>query len=324
MKIIKTPDSKNLIPTIYFNVCLLDGKTRAEIGKLYQRKEVTTHKSCYFLEKFQHHLKIHFNLTLKNYCQKYLENEWPRCPISGDEVGFNISGKGLNLSTFATAVTKEFSEPFRNFCERISEERKGEGNPMFGIPAWNSGLTAENNEIMKKISESRVGTKASDETRAKIKKSRADHPLKARHTQPHSPETCEKLRQIVAKRWADGIFNRKTSIEQKMEDFLKTLDLKENFEFQHQIKYFSVDFAFVESKIAIECDGDYFHVNPTFYPNGPTNAMQRRNFGRDKVKNKFLESAGWTILRFWECEINSEIYKEKLKCKLNESNLLKS
>lgn len=322
MNIIKTHNSRNLIPSLYFEICLLDGKTRLEISKLYQKKDVTTHKSCFFLEKFQHHIKINFNLTMKEYCKKYLKDEWPRCPINGEEVGFKIDGQGLNLSTYVATVNKEHSESFRKSCERFSEERKGAGNPMFGIPAWNLGLTAENNEIMKRISENRIGTKASDETRAKIKKSRADHPLKARHTQPHSQKTCEKMRIITSKRWAEGSFAGKTSIEQKMEDFLKTLNLKQEFVYQYQVKYFTVDFAFPELKIAVECDGDFFHINPMFYPDGPTNAIQRRNFGRDKAKNNYLGQLGWTILRFWECEINSEVYKEKLVSQLKELNLI--
>lgn len=321
MNIIKTPNSRSLIPNLYFDICHLDGKTRLEISKLYQRKDVTTHKSCYYLMKFEHHIKTNFNLTLKEYCKKYLTEEWPRCPINNQEVGFVINGKGLSLAMFVATVDKEHSESFKRSCERMSEERKGEGNPMFGAKPWNKGLGLEN-PIIKANADKRRGSKSSEETKAKIKKSRAEHPLKARHTTPHSPETCEKLRIINAKKWADRIFDRKTSIEQKMEDFLKTLNLKQEFIYQYQINYFTVDFAFPESKIAIEADGDYYHINPAFYPDGPINAMQRRNFGRDKAKNNYLGQLGWTILRFWECEINSEVYKDKLVKQLRELNLL--
>lgn len=320
MNIIKTHNSRSLIPNLHFDICHLDGKTRLEISKLYKRKDVTTHKSCYYLQKFEHHIKINFNLTLKEYCKKYLTEEWPRCPINNEEVGFVINGKGLSLAMFVATVNKEHSKNFREYCERISEERKGDGNPMFEAVPWNKGLGLENPTI-KAIADKRRGTKASPETRAKMKKSRAEHPLKARHTTPHSEETCAKMRILSAKKWADRIFDKKTSIEQKMEDFLKTLELKQEFVYQFQIKYFTVDFAFPELKIAIECDGDYFHINPIFYPNGPINAMQRRNAGRDKAKNQFLGELGWTILRFWECEINSEVYKEKLIRQLRELNL---
>src|SRR5437879_2578682 len=132
MTIIKTPDSRNLIPTIYFDVCLLDGKTRQEISKLYQRKDVNTHKSCFFLEKFEHHIKVNFSISMREYCKRYLDVPWPVCPINGEEVGFKINGKGLNLSTFVATVTKEFSPSFAASCERMSMERMGEGNPMFG------------------------------------------------------------------------------------------------------------------------------------------------------------------------------------------------
>jgi len=322
MEIIKNEDSENLIPIIHFDNCLLDGKTREEISKLYTKDSVRLgKKSCYYLEKFEHHLKIKFNLTLRQYCKQFINEDWPICPICGKEVGFKIDGKGLNLYKYATTVTKEHSEKFRISCERISKERMGDGNPMYGKKPWNKGLDLDN-PIIRRIAESRRGVPLSEDHKRKLSEARERHPLKARHTTKHSPENIEKFKIINAKKWADGVFNKKTSIEVKMENFLNSLKLKSKFVFQYQVVYFTLDFSFPDAKVGIECDGDYYHVNPVFYPDGPKTEMQRRNFGRDKVKNEFLEKKGWTILRFWECEINSDVFKEKLICKLKELNLL--
>ncbi len=113
-----------------------------------------------------------------------------------------------------------------------------------------------------------------------------------------------------------------TSIHLKMRSYLATLALTEAPAEEHQEVYYSIDFAFPEHKVAIECDGDYFHINPAFYPNGPKDAIQRRNEGRDKAKNTFLRNRGWTVIRVWECDINAGTFKDTLLCKLKESGLL--
>ena len=107
-----------------------------------------------------------------------------------------------------------------------------------------------------------------------------------------------------------------------MREFLKTLNLKEPFKEEFQVKYFSMDFAFQNAKVAIECQGTYFHVDSRIYPNGPINAMQRRNFGRDKVKKQLCEKEGWIIIPIWETEINDEQFKNILLCELSKLNLL--
>ncbi len=326
MEIIKTTDSERLIPASYFDVCKIDGKTRLEISKLYRKHEVTTHKSVYYLEKFAHHIKLLENLSLKDYCKKYLEIDWPRCPINGEEVGFKTYGVGLKVSKFNATVTREFSPKFNAFCEKMERERVGSGNPMYGKEAWNSGLTAETDERMRLLAEKGKGRKATEETKknqslAMFKRLKESGPL---HTMPHSEETKAKMKIHTAKLWATGVFSRKSSIEIKMREFLQTLPLKEEFVEAFQAKYYVIDFALPNAKIAIECDGDFFHINPMFYPNGPENAIQRRNFGRDRAKNKYLGDRGWIVLRYWECDINAGTYKEKLICKLKELNLLKN
>ena len=44
MDIIKEDGSVKYIPIDMFNICKIDGLTRKEISKLYQRKHVTKHK----------------------------------------------------------------------------------------------------------------------------------------------------------------------------------------------------------------------------------------------------------------------------------------
>ncbi len=321
---IKIPDSKMLIPSNMFDICHIDKLTRKDISLKYTKYEAVPHrKSCYFLDKFIFHIKTHFNIEIKEYCKKYLNIEWPRCPISGKEVGYKIFGKGLVLSIFAVPVTKEYSPAFKEYCERISKERIGAGNPMFGKKAWNTGLTAETNETVRKVAQCRVGVKTPDDVREKQSISAKKRKIHGHTGIKHSEATKQILREKTAQRYSNGIFKRESSIHIKMREFLNSLPLLERLGEEQCVQFFSIDFAFPDVKIGIECNGTYFHVDPRIYPNGPKDAIQRRNFGRDKIKLDFLLKEGWKILSIWETEINDQTFKEELICKLKELNILK-
>lgn len=324
MDIIILPDSKKLIPNHTFNTCLVDNLSLEEICKLYTFKDLGKNGCCYRIDKFIYHLKTKHNISVQEYFIKYHDFDWPKCPIKGNLVGFKIWGKGMVLSRFNKGgVSKEHCPAFAKACEKFAEERKGAGNPMYGLEAWNSGLTNETDERIRLSSGKRLGRKASEETKNLQSKRRMEHPLKIRHGIPHSKETVEKMRVNTAKLWATGVFNRTTSIHIKMREFLKTLNLKYEWVEEFQVKYFSMDFAFPNVKIAIECQGTYYHIDPRIYPNGPKDAIQRRNFGRDIAKRKVCcDQQGWTIIEVWETEFNDGTFKEQLLCRLKELNLL--
>lgn len=323
MEVIKAADSEPVIPIVYFGICHEDGKTRKEISQMYTKSDVTKNKSCYYLQKFEHHLKV-LGITLKDYIKKHL-NEWPVCPRNGEEVGISgLDGRGVILSTYVGPATKENCPQFKAFCDKISISRLGEGNPMFEKEPWNLGLTSETNEVIKRMAGNAVGRKASDQTKEKLRQIMLNSPLKARHTTPHSPETIEKLRENTAKLWASGAFNRVTSIHLAMREFLANYEFNFELEEEFQVKYYAVDFAFPEVKVAVECQGTFFHIDPRKYPNGPQTAIQRRNFGRDKAKRTYLTTRGWTIIEVWEKEINNGEFKGELICKLKELKVLKA
>lgn len=320
MTIIEATDSlpHRLIPITEFATCLIDGKTRTEICKMYPGKNV------YYLQRFDRYLKEHHGMDIKAYVIQYGGVVWPKCPESGRDVGFGTAcGKGLLVRAYAhhAGVTMKTSAAVRENAEKMKVERRGTGNPMHGKPAWNLGLNAESNESMARVAAAtRNRPPPSKETREKMRQATLGC---ARHNMPHSPETVEKMRVITARRWAEGGFNKgATSIHVKMREFLQSLPLLQPFQEEVQEVYYSLDFAFPSAKIAIECDGDYFHINPQFYPDGPKDAIQRRNAGRDKAKNTFLYNRNWIVLRFWECDINAGSFKERLLCELRRLGLL--
>jgi DNA mismatch endonuclease, patch repair protein len=75
------------------------------------------------------------------------------------------------------------------------------------------------------------------------------------------------------------------------------------------------DFVFVKAKIAVFCDGDFWHGNG-WRIRGFKNRKEEQktynkfwrnkviaNIARDKMVNKRLRNQGWVVIRFWESSI---------------------
>ncbi|HEX6983097.1 MAG TPA: very short patch repair endonuclease [Balneolaceae bacterium] len=84
----------------------------------------------------------------------------------------------------------------------------------------------------------------------------------------------------------------------------------------------SPDFYFKGAKIAVFCDGDFWHGNNwrlrgfdsleeelNSYSDFWANKI-RNNIERDERNNKELREMGWTVMRFW----GSEIKKDAVSC----------
>jgi DNA mismatch endonuclease (patch repair protein) len=68
-----------------------------------------------------------------------------------------------------------------------------------------------------------------------------------------------------------------------------------------------IDIAFTRSKIAIFVDGLFWHGHPSkWQPDrwpGYWDEKIKRNIARDQRQNSALADAGWSVLRFWETDI---------------------
>jgi DNA mismatch endonuclease, patch repair protein len=83
------------------------------------------------------------------------------------------------------------------------------------------------------------------------------------------------------------------------------------------------DFVLVTRRVAIFCDSDFWHgyrwgskAKAAFKTNQEYwfNKIER-NRKRDREVNKFLQQNGWTVLRFWEHEISSDLDRCVLRVK---------
>ena len=68
------------------------------------------------------------------------------------------------------------------------------------------------------------------------------------------------------------------------------------------------DVVFPKQKVAVFADGCFWHghhcrnitpkQNATYW-----NSKRQRNIDRDKIVTQLFQKRGWTVLRFWECDI---------------------
>jgi very-short-patch-repair endonuclease len=101
----------------------------------------------------------------------------------------------------------------------------------------------------------------------------------------------------------------------KLNEFLRLKMKEEGLEPEKEyfIGYYYADFCFVENKVVVEVDGDWWHANPEFMKERnlvELHPIQKKMIQLDKVKNSYLKNHGWKVLRFWE----RDIYKNTATC----------
>ena len=71
------------------------------------------------------------------------------------------------------------------------------------------------------------------------------------------------------------------------------------------------DLAFTRWKIAVFVDGRFWHGHPDYFTPGKSgsywDAKIARTQERDRLANEALEAQGWTVLRFWDFEVEREL-----------------
>lgn len=138
-------------------------------------------------------------------------------------------------------------------------------------------------ETRKKMSEAQTGSHHTEEAKRKISEALTGRKL--------SDETREKIREARLKQ---VLPTEDTSIEVSMQNALKERGL--SFETHYPIKG-QPDIAFPDEKVAVFCDGCYWHGCPE------CNHEEMAEHKNDEDVTTYLEERGWTVLRFWGHEI---------------------
>ena len=112
-----------------------------------------------------------------------------------------------------------------------------------------------------------------------------------------------------------------TKIDLKMKEELK----KKKTGFEMYPKMFgNPDFIIKKHRIAIFCDGDFWHGYKYYEKKRPAKKFWRDklegNMRRDKRVSRKLRRDGWSVLRFWEHDIEKSPEKclRKIKRKMSE------
>ena len=104
--------------------------------------------------------------------------------------------------------------------------------------------------------------------------------------------------------------SKDTSIEVKLRKALWHCGVR--YRKNYKLLNYNVDIAITKYKVAIFCDGDFwhgkdfnekvFHTNKKFW-----SEKIKRNMERDLEATIALRDAGWQVLRFWEKDIKKSI-----------------
>jgi DNA mismatch endonuclease, patch repair protein len=71
------------------------------------------------------------------------------------------------------------------------------------------------------------------------------------------------------------------------------------------------DLAFIGLKVAVFCDGAFWHGHPDHFTFGKSGAYWDKKIARTKERdqeaNLALEELGWKVIRFWDFEIADDL-----------------
>lgn len=71
------------------------------------------------------------------------------------------------------------------------------------------------------------------------------------------------------------------------------------------------DVAFTRRKVAVFVDGRFWHGHPDYFTPGKSGAYWdakiARTQERDRIANERLLADGWTVLRFWDLDVENDL-----------------
>lgn len=248
--------------------------------------------------KYEHHLDLNEYLVKYFYTDKDLECSNPNCnkKVSlrrgkPNQYCSNVCIRKLSRQRKCEACGEEFEKEdlrvktFGPECKTALKSKK--------VKAWHKQMDPE----VKKTRFQNIIAKT-----AKTRRENNTPSWNSGKTGVYSTETIEKIRQAALLQFENGDF-KKTTIEKIVEDLL--IEMNIDFTYSFILEKRQYDFLLRSFNILIECDGDYWHANPKFYPKPEPWQIERQRI--DEEKNRIASENKYTILRFWEDEILQNI-----------------
>lgn len=95
----------------------------------------------------------------------------------------------------------------------------------------------------------------------------------------------------------------KSRLETEFESILKELGITE-FKYQYQAGHGVYDYLIGDT--LVEVQGNYWHCNPKFFPNGPIDDRQVGKLARDKDKREMAQASGFDLIYVWEDDVYND------------------
>lgn len=239
------------------------------------------------------------------------------------------------LKIWNKGLTKETNKTLK----KLSEDRKGSGNPMHrDSDFWKDEEKVKQykkklSKALSKSSEWKIGKNIFEiygnerglSILNKMKKAQQNRPFEPHKGHRHSDENIKKFRENTSKMHAEGRYPQTdTKPMREFYEILKELKVNSFISKEYCVGFYSIDYVIKNIKIAFEVDGDFWHCNPKKHPDGAKYACQKKNLRIQKSKTTYLTNLGWKIYRFWESDIlnKRDVVKEELKEIFKENNLL--
>jgi very-short-patch-repair endonuclease len=278
----------------------------------------------------------------KSYCSR-------RCQAVGvakqNTKAIREKRKCENCQTEFLFCSKWKSNINKRYCSRACKDDHqkttylGENNPMYGVSPteetrelvrqsqkifWSKEENIINHsELMRQVSDRRkqeTGRPLGQLEKRKDKRKKTceekygfEHPWKSKDIREKCEETNLKLYGKRSTQIAkESIPQLDTRIEKILVDILSSLKI--DFVHPYNLELNSIrrefDFYLPDLNLLIECDGDYWHANPSLYQT--KDHIQKYNETNDNIKNKLALDSGICLLRFWESDILKENFSEIL------------
>jgi len=159
---------------------------------------------------------------------------------------------------------------------------------------YNKGKTIDELFGKDRAEQMRRNISENKERSEKISKSLAGKPKSAEHRERMNKQLAINRRERLTS-------GKMSKPERIMGEILQSCGT--DYIYQHEVSGFFYDFYVKDKNILIEVDGDFWHCKPNTKYESPIMEEQRKNLVNDKKKTAIAYSNGYTLLRFWESDI---------------------